>query len=311
MISDSKNAFHLILPQEHSEFCSIKHWRRAQYGLDKRNEVYYASRGKRCVGVLKIYRGVALVRVRQIAWLMNYFHSRSKLVPAALETGKLLDGRFYIWMKYAPGMHRKKHTPNQINQVAHHMAKVHATSSAVLRKKITHKETLVPNLPWREADKYLLKLRSELLRLQKRVSGRVYDKGIIHGDYSGGNCLFLGSRLNAVLDWDHSRYDSFIIDIARAQIFFCFDINDQFQSVKLKKFLEGYEKVRPLKAQERKDMMLHVQIQIIRMLAETYYYTNILRAVNKNNFVGAQAEILPHRLEKKLQSLMRYIRYSQ
>ncbi|PIR87646.1 MAG: hypothetical protein COU10_03540 [Candidatus Harrisonbacteria bacterium CG10_big_fil_rev_8_21_14_0_10_45_28] len=272
------------------------------YGLDQDNEVYYTINNKRHVGVLKIYSSRKTTRVHEISKTMSFFCDKGICVPEVLGVGSLSDKRPYIWMQNIPGKQNIRYSKRKIQQIARHMARVHIIDSCKLEKDIIFSQPIIPEIPWDNVGPYLLMMREELLILNEYILGHIYPKGIIHGDYSWGNCLFSNlGKLNSVIDWDHSRQDFYIIDIARAQIFFSFDVKDNFRLEREREFIMAYSLVRPLTENEIKDLKIHIQIQMIRMLIETHYFTNT-KSVSLNRFTGTQAAILPKRLDKKIKN---------
>lgn len=55
-----------------------------------------------------------------------------------------------------------------------------------------------------------------------RAHGSKYAwRALLHGDFHPGNLLFRGSAVQAVIDWDYSRLDDPLFDLAYARLMFC------------------------------------------------------------------------------------------
>ncbi|CAN5451579.1 hypothetical protein BH11CYA1_BH11CYA1_36690 [soil metagenome] len=55
-----------------------------------------------------------------------------------------------------------------------------------------------------------------------RAHGSKYAwRALLHGDFHPGNLLFRGSAVKAVIDWDYSRLDDPLFDLAYARLMFC------------------------------------------------------------------------------------------
>ncbi len=78
-------------------------------------------------------------------------------------------------------------------------------------------------------------------------------RGWSHGDYHGRNVLFVEDRITAVLDFDVIERMPYVLDVSHGIAQFGREARGSF-TVRVgvgRRFLEGYEAVRPLMAEER------------------------------------------------------------
>lgn len=81
-----------------------------------------------------------------------------------------------------------------------------------------------------------------------RAHGSKYAwRALLHGDFHPGNLLFRGSAVKAVIDWDYSRLDDPLFDLAYARLMFCgrfreadFSRNEMFDKELCDKFEASY-----------------------------------------------------------------------
>ncbi|ANF80824.1 homoserine kinase [Acinetobacter sp. NCu2D-2] len=109
-----------------------------------------------------------------------------------------------------------------------------------------------------DADKALL---SKLLGLYEAMTA-VYPnrpRGFIHSDLFRDNTLFDGDQLNGILDFYEMNYDELLFDIAITLNDFCTEYPDvTLNEQKAVAFLNAYETVRPLTADEKACLELYL-----------------------------------------------------
>ncbi len=109
-----------------------------------------------------------------------------------------------------------------------------------------------------DADKALL---SKLLGLYEAMTA-VYlnrPRGFIHSDLFRDNTLFDGNQLNGILDFYEMNHDELLFDIAITLNDFCTEYPDvTLNEQKALAFLNAYETVRPLTADEKSCLELYL-----------------------------------------------------
>jgi Ser/Thr protein kinase RdoA (MazF antagonist) len=83
-------------------------------------------------------------------------------------------------------------------------------------------------------------------------------QSIIHGDVVPPNCLFLGSKLTAFIDWEEVTVGASILDLAMSVLLFCF-VERRFQQNLFVHLLDGYTAVRPLTKDENDQLEIAVK----------------------------------------------------
>ena len=93
-------------------------------------------------------------------------------------------------------------------------------------------------------------------------------QSIIHGDGGPQNCLYLGTRLVALIDWEEVTVGTTLFDLAFSLLSFCF-VGKQFQHNFWAAFLDGYTAIRPLTREEYDQ--LEVAVKYVALTASTFY----------------------------------------
>jgi len=83
-------------------------------------------------------------------------------------------------------------------------------------------------------------------------------QSIIHGDATLYNCLFVGDRLSALLDWEEMTIGAPLLDIAMTILMFCF-VKRVFQPALLTSLLDGYMQIRPLMKEELEQLEVAIK----------------------------------------------------
>ncbi len=76
-------------------------------------------------------------------------------------------------------------------------------------------------------------------------------EGIVHADYFPDNVFFEGPRFAGTIDFYFACRDAFAYDLAVALNAWCFEADGGFNVTAARAFIEGYERRRPLIAEER------------------------------------------------------------
>jgi homoserine kinase type II len=95
--------------------------------------------------------------------------------------------------------------------------------------------------------------------------------GVIHADLFNDNVLFLHDRLSGLIDFYFACNDAFAYDVAICLNAWCFEPDKSFNATKGRALLQGYEKVRPLEADERKALPLLARGSALRFLLTRLY----------------------------------------
>ncbi|HYL44963.1 MAG TPA: phosphotransferase [Ktedonobacteraceae bacterium] len=91
----------------------------------------------------------------------------------------------------------------------------------------------------------------------KDFKPKTFPQSIVHGDLDLTNCLFVGNRLSAMLDWQEVGVGASILDFAMGVLGFCFvestdpEYRGTFDPQLYKAFYAGYSQVRPLSQAEQ------------------------------------------------------------
>jgi len=75
-------------------------------------------------------------------------------------------------------------------------------------------------------------------------------QGVIHADLFPDNVFFLGQEVSGLIDFYFACNDMLAYDIAICLNAWCFESDASFNITKARAFLQAYEGVRPLKANE-------------------------------------------------------------
>ena len=89
-----------------------------------------------------------------------------------------------------------------------------------------------------------------------------YPSNIVHGDFHGGNIVFVKDYLNAIIDWDTAHVEPRVVDYAKARLLLCRERHGDFKISRIKyhMFEEEYAKKIVLSEREFKiaDLILLV-----------------------------------------------------
>ena len=133
-------------------------------------------------------------------------------------------------------------------------------------------------------------------------------RGIVHGDFSYSNLLVdCHDKLTALLDFDHACYTDLLTDVARAQIFFSFDEFERFCPERCAHFLSAYSIYRPLTEKELEGFRSHLLLHLVRMYAETYYYVDERKEVDRKIFTGHRRAQSPEALFRKIENYCQWL----
>ncbi len=254
---------------------------RTLYGVD--NEVYLIGRKDNPEAVLKSYTKKSFKEVRQIYDLQKELLIKKIPVPVPYELGDKV--RPFILMSYISGSHSENLSQKETSEVATAMAKFNNLTVKVKLKnyKFTKRqfnELVSKCLKWNKA-----KIISNILDKIDFAYLKSLKTGLIHGDFSQSNLLFnKKGGLEGLLDIDHSCLSYRLSDITRFMAFLAFDSNNQLRIKKISDFVTMYERKIKLPQIERNYFFIHMQLHLIKMTLETYYYVKVLKKVSPDLF---------------------------
>ena len=150
---------------------------------------------------------------------------------------------------------------NDCREIGIHLAKLHLISPVSLPEK---RNWLDNNyLPEIVEDAKKIIGPGKLEKTLKAYSSfsdfkpETFPQSIVHGDLGGDNCLFVGDRLCAFLDWEEVGIGASVLDFAITILGSCFlevmypEFRGTFESNAYKSLYNGYNKVRPLTQYEQ------------------------------------------------------------
>src|SRR5450755_2142196 len=119
----------------------------------------------------------------------------------------------------------------------------------------------------------LMALFSQVYETLRSFQPGQLPQSIIHGDVVPSNCLYLGTRLVALLDWEEVTVGASLLDLAVSLLMFCF-VKRQFQPNLCASLLDGYTAIRPLTKNEYDQ--LEVAVKYVGLTASTYFLLRFL-----------------------------------
>jgi homoserine kinase type II len=91
-------------------------------------------------------------------------------------------------------------------------------------------------------------------------------QGVIHADLFPDNVFFLGDRLSGLIDFYFACTDTLAYDVAVCLNAWCFELDQSYNVTKGRALLAGYERIRPLAADERAALPLLCRGAALRFL---------------------------------------------
>jgi len=95
--------------------------------------------------------------------------------------------------------------------------------------------------------------------------------GVIHADLFPDNVFFLHEKLSGLIDFYFACNDALAYDVAICLNAWCFEPDRSFNATKARALLQGYDKVRPLTAEERRVLPLLARGAALRFLLTRLY----------------------------------------
>ncbi len=148
----------------------------------------------------------------------------------------------------------------QVRQVGATLAQLHLAGMSFTRQSVNQRDEdwrnvtaqqVMPKLS--EADQKML--RAEL-DYQHSLNVSELPSGVVHGDLFRDNVLFDGEKLGGFIDFYYACHDILLYDVAIAVNEWCLHHNGpdlgNLDEEKMQAFLDAYQRLRPLSAQEWK-----------------------------------------------------------
>ena len=117
-------------------------------------------------------------------------------------------------------------------------------------------------------------IERELLFLFKNWPLNSLPRGIIHGDLFPDNVLFVNKKISGIIDFYFSCYDLLAYDLAILVNAWCFP-KSSFKQIFSKNILNGYQSIRPLTINEKKNFNL-----LLRGASMRFLMTRIFDKIN-------------------------------
>ena len=186
------------------------------------------------------------------------------------------------------GSVKKNLSPDNCYEVGIYAAKLHTITKNLTGKR----ENKLSINSWRGIYKNIQKDCSKIhLNLSKIIEKNLDEieknwpknipSGIIHADLFPDNIFFKGNKLNGIIDFYFSCYDSYAFEIAICLNALCFEGKNEnlsFNITKAKKFIDGYSNIRKLTEEEKKSLKTLCQGAAIRfLLTRVFDYLNLTK----------------------------------
>lgn len=246
------------------------------------NKIFFINKENAIIGIAKCYTKRTLEEVKRI---YQFCEKLSEVLPLPKTIGVFVhDKKPVVLQSFLPGQHYVNYNSEQVSEIAQSMAKIHNIKLDISNLIIDPQEfnyfdllKLCSDFPEHE---FISKLyQSFNLQYLNNLP-----KTIIHGDISCSNILFLDNKISGIIDLDHARYSYRLTDIARAQVFFSFDSDETLNENKVKLFLNFYRDSNELLPEELTNFYNHLQLLLIKMILETYYYVEVKKEVSPEIF---------------------------
>ncbi len=112
----------------------------------------------------------------------------------------------------------------------------------------------------------------------KNFDFSLFPQGVIHSDVAPENCLFVGKKLSAIVDWEGITISALFVDFAMTALKYCFT-NNGFQPELYKSLKQGYCEARPFSNKENRHLEEAIKyagltVSVWRNLHYNLYYPN-------------------------------------
>lgn len=179
-----------------------------------------------------------------------------------------LNGKATTFVEKLPGVDVESPNSTQCAVIGHSMAKLHLFSSQLNAHRDNNRGST-----WRQQAAELLTplvdedsanlIRNELA-FQACYNTLALPKSIIHADLFRENALFLGDELTGIIDFYYACNDYLIYDIAVAVNDWCVNVDGSLDPRRFNAFMQAYQKIRPLTANEIKSWPVAIRAAAFR-----------------------------------------------
>ena len=180
-------------------------------------------------------------------------------------------GKPCIFVPRVSGKQLEMPTSEQCRQVGRMIGRMHQVAQSVgefrdvVRNQLwleQKQELLDPHLS--ESDRRLL---AEEVRYQHDFQHHWGNapKGWIHGDLFVDNILFDQGDISGIIDFYHACHDYWLVDLAVACNDWCYVVGAGYDPAKTLAFVEGYQEVRTLTAEERDQWSHALRLAALRL----------------------------------------------
>ena len=187
-----------------------------------------------------------------------------------------ISGKKAAVVSFLNGSAKKNLSPENCYQVGISVAKLHAITKKL---SLVRKNKLSVN-NWKEI---FQKVKKDCSKINKNLSlviernleeiehnwPKNIPSGIIHADLFADNIFFKNNQLTGIIDFYFSCNDFYAFEIAICLNALCFEgINENlsFNVTKAKKFIDGYNSIRPISENEKKSLKTLCQGAAMRFL---------------------------------------------
>lgn len=277
----------------------IARLKKTKLGID--NNTFFAYEKNKIISVVKQYSKKDFKEVKKIVRLQNYLNKKRLPVPKAKMMDCSISNNPVIIQEYMHGCHNHNLINKQLRSTVGIMIRLHAIpATAFIRSK--KEEKFDYDYFFSRCFKY--KHLRQMVQIYKSIDNtyiKKLKKVLIHGDFSHSNLLFnKHGTLSGLVDLDHACFAARLTDITKALIFFGFNSNDTLDESRILEFCREYNKYSALSPQELKNFYQQMKLIIIKMILESYYYTEITNDVRKSIFLNKEYSLSPKRLFKRL-----------
>jgi homoserine kinase type II len=162
---------------------------------------------------------------------------------------------------------QKQVTPEHAARIGSALAAVHGIEAGSLAEGRFRIEDLERRLDFIEANAeadLALAARSIRKRLLAAVAERspALPRGLVHGDLFRDNVLWREGEVCALLDFESASQGAFVYDLAVTLMAWCY--GERFDPKLVEAMVSGYERVRPLSAEERSGLVNEGRIAALR-----------------------------------------------
>jgi len=192
---------------------------------------------------------------------------------------RTIDGKAVALIEFLPGVSIDRPRPNQAKAVGEALAGIHLAAADYAGERAN----AMGMAAWRAmltdcGDEGLASIDAALPRLVNEELGhleahwpRSLPRSVIHADLFPDNVLMLGDRVSGLIDFYFACTDITAYDLAVTHAAWCFGRDGKFRPEVAAALMAGYERARPLSAEERAALPILARGAAMRFLASRAY----------------------------------------